>query len=327
MDRAVSRADLDEIAGRFLSKNSVIRAATRELKSLSAEERSSLGRPLMEAEKRISTEIAARRAEIDDQELRERLVQERVDVTLPGAGPTLGGRHPLTVVEELAVEALRCFGFTRVEGPEVETAFHNFDALNIPEHHPARALQDTFWLTNGLLLRSHTTTVQARILEAGPQYPVKVVSAGRVYRNEAVDSTHTAMFNQLEGFWLEEGITLANLKGILSHLTAELFGDRRIRFKPKYYPYTEPSIGLDLACTNCDGAGCAACRGVGWVTIIGAGMIHPQILKRFGVPDGVTGLAFGWGTTRMAAQWAGLDRVKDLYDPSQRLLRQMRGLS
>jgi len=181
-------------------------------------------------------------------------------------------------------------------------------------------MQDTFWLPNRLLLRSHTTTVQARILQQRPPLPLRVASAGRVYRNEAVDATHLAMFHQFEGIWVDRGLTFAHLKGVLAFLAKALYGDRRIRFKPKFYPYTEPSVGVDLSCGPCDGAGCEACHGAGWVTILGAGMIHPKVFREFGYdPDEVSGIAFGLGTTRMAAQGSGVSKVKSLYEQDLRV--------
>jgi len=208
-----------------------------------------------------------------------------------------------------------------VDGPEVEHPFYNFDALNIPEHHPARDMQDTFWVTGGLLLRSHTTTVQARVLESKPELPIRVASLGRVYRNEAVDATHLAMFHQFEGIWVDRGLGFHHLKGTLAFIARALFGaERRVRFKPKFYPYTEPSVGVDVSCAVCDGAGCEACHGAGWVTILGAGMVHPKLFLQFGYdPDEVSGIAFGLGTTRMAAQWAGVSKVRSLYETDMRV--------
>jgi phenylalanyl-tRNA synthetase alpha chain len=228
-------------------------------------------------------------------------------------------------VERQCLEVLRQLGFSLRDGPEVENPYYNFDALNIPEHHPARDMQDTFWVDGRYVLRSHTTTIQARTLERSEPLPVKVAAAGRVYRNEAVDATHLAMFHQLEGFWVDRGINFAHLKGVLSYVARALYGKAaQFRFKPKFYPYTEPSIGLDIACTACGGRGCEACHSQGWVTIMGAGMIHPKILRQFGYARaGVRGIAFGWGTTRMTAQWLGLDRVKSLYEQDHRFFQRL----
>ncbi|MEL6343905.1 MAG: phenylalanine--tRNA ligase subunit alpha, partial [Myxococcota bacterium] len=241
---------------------------------------------------------------IDARAMQGRLEAERMDLTMPGIAPRRGSRHPLTAVERRCMAVMRQLGFRRVDGPEVELQYFNFDALNIPKHHPARDMQDTFYVDGDLVLRTHTTSVQARALSKSPPLPFKIVSQGRVYRNEAVDATHLAMFHQFEGIWVEEGLTFAHLKGVLAFIVETLYGEGKIRFKPKFYPYTEPSIGVDLQ--TADG---------GWVTILGAGMIHPKLLINFGYdPDKVAGIAFGLGTTRMASAAVGIDTVKPLYD-------------
>lgn len=320
-----SEADLRVFEARFLGKDGAVRVGMRGVGTLPKEQRADAGRPWVTLEKELKARVSERRRLMRDSTLSMSLQDEYRDLTLPGLMTSLGASHPVTIIENECLEILRNFGFTLVEGLEVEDAYHNFDALNIPEYHPARQLQDTFWLANGGLLRSHTTTVQARVLSVKPDLPIKVASVGRVYRNEASDATHSSMFHQLEGFWLEEGLTLADLKGILREVISQLYGERKIRFKPKYYPYTEPSIGIDLSCTTCDGVGCAACHEAGWVTVMGAGMIHPNVLREFGYEESLTGIAFGWGTTRLASQWAGVRRVKDLYSVQQRVLRQIHG--
>ena len=260
------------------------------------------------------------------QALAAQLDAEWQDLSMPGLAVPRGKRHPLTEVENRCMDVMRLLGFELVDGPEVEHPYYNFDALNIPKHHPARDMQDTFWVDGRYLLRSHTTTVQARVLESTPELPVRVCSLGRVYRNEAVDATHLAMFHQFEGIWVDEGLTFGDLKGVLAFIAKELFGDRPVRFKPKFYPYTEPSVGVDIQCGACngtrevDGQPCEACHAAGWVTILGSGMIHPKMLIEFGYdPDEVSGIAFGLGTTRMAAQWTGVGKVKSLYEQDQRV--------
>ena len=219
---------------------------------------------------------------------------------------------------------LRQLGFELVDGPEVDNAFHNFDALNIPEHHPARDMQDTFWVTGGLLLRSHTTTVQARVLSTKPELPIRVASMGRVYRNEAVDATHLAMFHQFEGIWIDRGLTFSHLKGVLEFLARSLYGTQPIRFKPKFYPYTEPSVGVDLQCAICNGDGCSACHGAGWVTILGAGMVHPKVFETFGFDSTeVSGIAFGLGTTRMMSQSVNAPALRPLYNQEMQILQDL----
>jgi phenylalanyl-tRNA synthetase alpha chain len=325
-----SLQELDELKRAYLGKKSFVKQAFGQLRSLSAEERPAVAAALNKARGEFESAIEAAHTTVAQREYQARIDGEWVDLSMPGLSPRRGMRHPVTQVENRCLEVLRQFGFELVEGPEVDSEFHNFDALNIPKHHPARDMQDTFWLDQGLLLRSHTTTVQARVLQEGRTLPIRVASAGRVYRNEAVDATHLAMFHQLEGFWVDRGLTFGHLKGVLAAVVRSLYGEQtRYRFKPKFYPYTEPSLGMDISCTACDGAGCSACHGAGWVTIIGAGMIHRKVLQLFGYnPEEVGGFAFGWGVTRMASQYARVRKVRSLYEPDLRLLKALhRGAS
>jgi phenylalanyl-tRNA synthetase alpha chain len=316
---------LDALRRAHTGKSSPLKAALKGLKDVPADERPAVAARIHEAQTALEAELEAAAATIEAHAMNARLDAEWSDLTMPGVAPRRGARHPLTEVEERCMDVLRQLGFTFVDGPEVEHAYYNFDALNIPEHHPARDMQDTFWVTGGWLLRSHTTTVQARLLEARPELPIRVASYGRVYRNEAVDATHLAMFHQFEGIWVDRGLTFAHLKGVLAFIASSLYGAHRIRFKPKFYPYTEPSVGVDLECGSCQGAGCEACHGAGWVTILGAGMIHPKVFLEFGYdPDEVAGIAFGLGTTRMAAQKAGITKVRSLYEQDQRVLRTLK---
>ncbi len=321
---AKSPAEVEEVRRVHTGKKSSIKAAFKELRHVPNEERPSVAQALNDAQKTMEEELSTAANAIASEALASKLNAEWQDLTMPGQSTRRGTRHPLTVVENQCMEVLRRLGFNLVDGPEIDAAYYNFDALNIPEHHPARDMQDTFWVTGGLLLRSHTTTIQARVLEQKPELPIRIASSGRVYRNEAVDATHLAMFHQFEGLWIDKGLTFAHLKGLLAFIAKSLYGDGRIRFKPKFYPYTEPSVGVDLACSLCDGAGCEACHGAGWVTILGAGMVHPKVFLEFGYdPSEVSGIAFGLGTTRMAAQWAGVSKVKALYDQDLSVLHDL----
>jgi len=322
LSTVANTVELDELKRAYLGKKSFLKLSFRELRSVPPDQKAQVASALNQARSEFESAIETARDQVVQRERNARVESEWMDLTMPGLAPRRGSRHPVSQVEQRCLEVLRQFGFELVEGPEVDTEFHNFDALNIPKHHPARDMQDTFWLEGGLLLRSHTTTVQARVLQEGRPLPIRVASAGRVYRNEAVDATHLAMFHQLEGFWVDKGLTFGHLKGVLGAVVQSLYGEStRYRFKPKYYPYTEPSLGLDIACTNCDTTGCPACHHAGWVTIIGAGMIHRKVLELFGYdPEEVGGFAFGWGTTRMASQWARVSKVRSLYEPDLRLL-------
>jgi phenylalanyl-tRNA synthetase alpha chain len=318
--------DIRQLRQTYLGKKSAIKAALKNLHTIPTEERPARARQLQELEAQVEALLSEAETKIETRELTKRLLAERQDPFLPGILTRQGSRHPVHEVELRCLKVLRQFGFELADGPEVESPYNNFDALNIPEHHPARDMQDTFWIDGGLLLRSHTTTIQARILKEGRSLPLKIAAAGRVYRNEAVDATHLAMFHQLEGFWLDHGVNFAQLKGLLTATARALYGEKtKLRVKPKFYPYTEPSVGLDIACTNCDGEGCEACHHQGWVTIMGAGMIHRNVLREFGYDrPGVSGFAFGWGTTRMTAQWLGLDRVRSLYQADDRFFRALK---
>jgi phenylalanyl-tRNA synthetase alpha chain len=328
LSAAADPAALEEVRRAHTGKKSPLKEALRSLKDVPPEDRPTVAKEVNDAAERFEAALTERGQTLEAQALALRLQREWQDQTLPGIALERGATHPLSQVEARCLEVLRQLGFTLEDGPEVEHPFYNFDALNIPEHHPARDAQDTFWVTGGWLLRSHTTTVQARLLEQRRAPPIRVVSRGRVYRNEAVDATHTAMFHQFEGIWIDRGLSFAHLQGTLAFVVRSLYGEGRIRFKPKFYPYTEPSVGVDLACGSCQGEGalggtaCDACHGAGWITILGAGMIHPKVLLAFGYdPNEVSGIAFGLGTTRMAAQKAGISKAASLYESDLRVHR------
>jgi phenylalanyl-tRNA synthetase alpha chain len=316
---------LSELKTKYLGKKSYVKTALKSLGSMSAEERPRFAKDVNDAAQTIERELDEATARVAEAAVAKQIESEWQDLTLPGIAQQRGAVHPLTEVHKTCMDVMRRLGFALVEGPDIETPYYNFDALNIPENHPARDMQDTFWLPNNMLLRSHTTTVQARSLEKKPPLPIKVVAAGRVYRNEAVDATHLAMFHQFEGIWVEEGLTFGDLKGTLLEIAKSVYGaEHKFRFKPKYYPYTEPSVGMDIQCAVCFGRTdqCVACRGAGWITILGSGMIHPRVFIEFGYDHTkVAGIAFGLGTTRIAAQAAGISGLKPLYEQDLRVHR------
>jgi phenylalanyl-tRNA synthetase alpha chain len=323
--RATTTAELEEVRRAHLSKKSPVRAAMAGLRDVPAEDRPRVAAALNDGVATMEAELSAAIASFAQRELDARLAGEWQDLTLPARTIPRGFRHPVSAIERQLMGVMRTLGFESVEGPEVEHPYYNFDALNIPEHHPARDMQDTFWVTGGFLLRSHTTTVQARVLETQKRLPIRIASFGRTYRNEAVDATHVAMFHQFEGLWIDCGLTVPHLKALLGYLAKALYGDRPIRFKPKFYPYTEPSFGVDLQCGTCrgtgahDGEACHACHAAGWVTILGAGMVHPKVFQEFGFdPNEVSGIAFGLGTTRMASQLTGV-LPRGLYEQDLRV--------
>lgn len=322
---AMAPEEIADIRQRYLGKKSYVKTALKSLGSMPAEERPRFAQEINAAAQTIERELDEATARIAEAAVAKQVAAEWQDLTMPGIAQERGSVHPLTTVHKSAMDVMRRLGFTLAEGPEIETPYYNFDALNIPENHPARDMQDTFWLPNNMLLRSHTTTVQARVLEKRPPLPIKVVAAGRVYRNEAVDATHLAMFHQFEGIWVEEGLTFGDLKGTLLEIAKSIYGeDHKFRFKPKYYPYTEPSVGMDMQCTVCLGKTeqCPSCRGAGWITILGSGMIHPKVFIEFGYDHTkLSGIAFGIGTTRIAAQASGITALKPLYEQDLRVHR------
>jgi phenylalanyl-tRNA synthetase alpha chain len=261
--------------------------------------------------------------------LREKSVQleaEAVDVTLPGRQFATGHKHPLTLVLEEIKRIFTGMGFEIVEGPEVETDYYNFEALNIPKGHPARDMQDTFYITDDLLLRTHTSPMQARTMErTRPHLPVRVIVPGKVYRRDD-DATHSPMFHQVEGLLIDRQCTLGDLKGVLLTFARQMFGaDREIRLRPSFFPFTEPSAEVDISCMSCKGSGCRVCSGTGWLEILGSGMVHPHVLRNSGYdPEEVVGFAFGMGVERIAMLKYGIDDLRLLFENDVRFLRQFR---
>ncbi len=328
ISNAKSLQDVDLLKSKYLGKKSYLKQEYDKMKNLSPEERQIFGKQLNAVKEQIELDLANAKKYIEAKTIEDKIQNEYMDMSLPGFSQQVGAKHPLAILENKCNYRLGQLGFSVVEGPEVEDEYHNFDALNIPKHHPARDAQDTFWVDGGLLLRSHTTTVQTRVLEAqrNGTLPIKIVSPGRVYRNEAVDATHLACFHQYEGLWVGENVKLSHLKGTLEYLLKSIYGsERKVRFKPKFYPYTEPSLGADVSCKACNGAGCPACRGAGWVTVVGAGMVHPKVFKELGFdPEKVSGFAFGFGLSRMASQLYNV-KMRDLYGMNLQVFKNLRG--
>jgi phenylalanyl-tRNA synthetase alpha chain len=325
---AGSSKALDDVRRAHTGKKSPLKALLGRVKDLDPADRPAFARDVNDAQAAIEQSLDERQAALAARELEAQLAREWADLTLPGLAARRGARHPLTEVESRCVAMLRQLGFEVKDGPEVELPYFNFDALNIPEHHPARDMQDTFYVGDAegregpkgpLVLRTHTTSIQARVLAERPPLPVRVIAPGRVYRNEAVDASHLACFHQFDCIWVDQGLTFAHLKALLTFVCDSIYGVRsRLRFKPKYYPYTEPSVGVDLAreVRHADGRVETV-----WVTILGAGMVHPKVLHGFGYdPESVSGIAFGLGTTRMAAERHGVPYLKALYEGDLRLL-------
>ena len=322
--RAADLAALDQVRVRVLGKSGVITEQLKALGKLPAAERPLAGQRINEAKQSLADAIEARRSALENAKVQTALTAGRIDVTLPGRGQGAGGLHPVTKVRLRMEELFRQAGFEIEQGPEVEDDFHNFQALNIPENHPARAMADTFYFPDGRLLRTHTSPVQIRAMRARKP-PLRVIAPGRVYRSDS-DMTHTPMFHQVEGLVVDEGISLANLKALL-HGFMERFFERElaIRFRPSYFPFTEPSAEVDIGCVFCNGAGCRVCKQTGWLEVLGCGMVHPKVFEAVGVDaERYTGYAFGMGIERMAMLRYGVNDLRMFFENDWRFLRQFR---
>ena len=320
-------AELEAIRVRYLGRKGSLNGVLRGLGTLPAAERPAMGALANEVKDAVGAALAARAGTLGAAELERSLAQDRIDVTLPGREPPRGHVHPLRQVEGEIVQLFVAMGFRVAEGPEIEDDYHNFGALNFEPDHPARDTQDTLFVAagDGRLLRTHTSPVQIRVMRAR-QPPLRVIAPGTVYRRDELDPTHSPMFQQVEGFMVDEEVTFAHLKGVLVHFLRRLFGpETGVRFQPTYFPFTEPSAQIDIACTACSGAdpACRVCRGRGWLEILGAGMIHPNVLRAVGYdPEAVRGFAFGMGTDRIALLRYGLDDLRLFYENDLRFLSQ-----
>lgn len=317
-------AQINDIRVKFLGKKGELTAILRGMGALSADERPVVGQLANEVREAIELEIEQKMSALKEAEKAEKLNKETIDVTLPGHPFMIGKRHPLTTVLDEIKEIFLGLGFVIAEGPEVELDYYNFEALNFPADHPARDMQDSFYISSGVLLRTHTSPVQPRVMEkSAPQVPVKVIAPGKVYRRDD-DATHSPMFHQIEGFVIDKEISFSDLKGILLTVVRQMFGaDRQIRLRPSFFPFTEPSAEVDVSCMSCNGSGCRVCSNTGWLEILGSGMIHPNVLKMSGYdPEQVTGFAFGLGVERIAMLKYGIDDLRLLFDNDKRFLAQ-----
>ena len=316
-------ADLEQIRIQYLGKKGELTAVLRGMGALSAEERPLIGQLANEVRATIEAALEERATQMKAAALEAQLSREKIDVTMPGTAPAVGHKHPLTLVQRDLEDIFIGMGYAIAEGPEVEYDYYNFQALNIPENHPARDTQDTFYITDSILLRSQTSPVQARVMEV-QQPPIRIISPGRVYRSDAMDSTHSPLFHQLEGLVVDKGITMADLRATLSTFAQAMFGEQtKIRFRPHHFPFTEPSAEVDVSCFACGGKGCRLCKGEGWIEILGAGMVHPNVLRNCGIdPEVYSGFAFGLGVERIAMLKYHIDDIRLLYENDVRFLSQ-----
>ena len=323
VNQAADLRALDEIRVEYLGKTGVITDQLKQLGKLPAEERKTAGAEINKAKQMLQAAIEGRKTALETAALAERLAAEKIDVSLPGRGQANGGLHPVTRTMQRIQQIFGGAGFEVATGPEIEDDFHNFEALNIPSHHPARAMHDTIYFEEGTLLRTHTSPVQIRVMkDAEP--PVKVIAPGRVYRCDS-DLTHTPMFHQVEGFMVDEHVTFADLKGILNAFLHTFFerDDLDVRFRPSYFPFTEPSAEVDIQCVMCGGDGCRVCSHTGWLEVLGCGMIHPEVMKHVGIDsEKYSGYAFGMGVERLAMLRYGVNDLRLFFENDLRFLKQ-----
>lgn len=314
---------LDDVRVQYLGKSGIFTERLKQLGKLPPEERKSAGQEINKAKQTFQAALESRKQAIEDEVLAQRLASERVDVTLPGRDVASGGLHPVTRTMQRIQAFFASAGFEVAEGPEIEDDFHNFEALNIPAHHPARAMHDTFYFDEHLLLRTHTSPVQIRHMKDA-QPPMKVIAPGRVYRCDS-DLTHTPMFHQVEGFLVDEQVSFADLKGILNAFLHSFFerDDLEVRFRPSYFPFTEPSAEVDIQCVMCSGEGCRVCSHTGWLEVLGCGMIHPEVFRHVGIDsEKYLGYAFGMGVERLAMLRYGVNDLRLFFENDLRFLKQ-----
>ena len=318
---------LNEVRNKYLSKKGLVSSLMSKMKDLSPEERANFGKVVNELKEAISSALEEKKIEIDAKELEAKLNKEKIDITLPGKSFQKGSKHPLQIINDEMCRIFIGMGYEIKEGPEVETETYNFKLLNIPEDHPAREMQDTFYIDVETLLRTHTSGVQARtMLAKNGVGPVKMICPGKVYRKDDDDATHSHEFNQMEGLVIDENITMADLKGTLELFAKKMFGeDRKVKFRGSYFPFTEPSVEVDVSCGKCGGKGCSMCKGTGWIEVLGAGMVHPNVLNMCGFDaTKYQGFAFGVGIDRVALLRYGIDDIRLLYSNDMRFLSQFR---
>ena len=314
---------LDAIRVQYLGKKGALTAILKQMGKLSAEERPVMGQLANAVRSDIESAITKQQAAIAEAALEQKLQSETLDITLPGKQKKIGGLHPLTIVENEIKEIFLGMGFSVADGPEVEYDYYNFEALNLPPDHPARDTQDTFYITDNILLRTQTSSVQVHVMEQ-QKPPIRVISPGRVFRSDAIDATHSPLFHQVEGLVVDKGITMADLKGTLELLMQRLYGDDcKIRLRPHHFPFTEPSAEVDVMCYNCYGKGCRLCKGEGYIELLGAGMVHPKVLEGCGIDSNVySGFAFGLGLERIVMRRYNIQYMRLLFENDYRFLEQ-----
>ena len=323
IETAENLKTLEELRVQYLGKKGELTAVLRNMKDLSSEERPVIGQMANEVRETIEKALASKKTALESAEQNKKLQEEVLDITMPGKKPKLGHIHPIQKTLEDVKEIFLGMGYEIVEGREVETAYYNFDALNLGEEHPARDEQDTFYFSNDLVLRTATSPVQVHTMEK-EKLPIRMIAPGRVYRSDEVDATHSPIFNQIEGLVIDKNITFGDLKGVLAELAKGLFGNKvEVKFRPHYFPFTEPSAEMDVTCVYCGGKGCNVCKGEGWIEILGCGMVHPKVLEMAGIdPTVYQGFAFGVGLERITMLKYDINDLRLYYENDIRFLSQ-----
>ncbi len=321
--KSTTLAEIEEIRIKYLGKKGELTALLKQMGSLSPEERPVVGQLVNEAKGEVDELIAVRSEELKQAATLQKLKEETIDITMPAKKGTVGHLHPLNSVLNNMIDIFQSMGFDIVDGPEVETEHYCFEALNVPADHPARDMQDTFYLTENFLLRTQTSAAQIRVME-NRKPPIRIICPGRVFRADEVDATHSPVFHQIEGLVVDKGVTMCDLKGVLEQFAREIYGkDTAVKFRPSFFPFTEPSVEVDVTCSECGGNGCRVCKGSGWIEILGAGMVHPNVLRNCGIdPEEYSGFAFGIGLDRLTTTSHKISDIRLLFENDKRFLEQ-----
>ena len=316
-------SEIEEIRVKYLGKKGELTAILKQMGSLSAEERPIMGQLVNKAKAEVEELIVNKTEELKNAATLQKLKDETIDITMPAKKGTVGHLHPLNSVLNNMIDIFQSMGFDIVDGPEVETEHYCFEALNVPADHPARDMQDTFYLAENLLLRTQTSAAQIRVME-NRKPPIRIICPGRVFRADEVDATHSPVFHQIEGLVVDKGVTMCDLKGVLEQFAHEIYGkDTAVKFRPSFFPFTEPSVEVDVTCSECGGKGCRVCKGSGWIEILGAGMVHPNVLRNCGIdPEEYSGFAFGIGLDRLTTTSHKISDIRLLFENDKRFLEQ-----
>ena len=323
IENAKDSAEIESLRVKYLGKKGELTAILKQMGGLAPEERPIMGQLVNQAKAEVESLIAEKSEQMQKAAMEQKLKDETIDITLPAKEVTKGKLHPLNTVLNDMIDIFTSMGFDVVDGPEVETDHYNFECLNVPADHPARDMQDTFYLAENLLLRTQTSAAQIRTME-NRKPPIRVICPGRVFRADEVDATHSPVFHQIEGLVVDKGITMCDLKGVLEEFAREIYGkDTAVKFRPSFFPFTEPSVEVDVTCSECGGKGCRVCKGSGWIEILGAGMVHPNVLRSCGIdPEEYSGFAFGIGLDRLTTTRYKISDIRLLFENDKRFLDQ-----